>query len=209
MKIFKYLFLVLFAFSGVGLSYGETISLPDEANGVYLGMSFEDLLKARPAISKKISGDPEWRATKKDGVVVEQLKDNTRFDSVIYMFENGQLVGLSFYMISTDEKQVLARRNKIYKYCSARFGVTNRKEIGALDAKSKKPKRKTPALIWEKSNADAYLFMPEASRLKSPRAILMLVGPSAKAKVSLGFEKENIPDAEKKQIFKAAGVDND
>lgn len=194
---------------GAKLSYGEPISVPDEAAGVYLGMSLEDFLKARPAISKKNAADPEWRGNKKDAVVFERLKDNARFDSVIYMFEDKHIIGISFYMVSTDEKPVLARRNKIYKYCAARFGKAAKKEIGVLEAKSKSPKRKTPALTWEKSNANAYLFMPEASNSKSPRAILMLQASSAKTKLAIGFEKEDIPDSEKKQIFEASGVDND
>jgi hypothetical protein len=192
----------------MGISYGQEISIPEEVDGVYLGMPVEELLTKRPALRQRLLSDPEWMAGKRGEVLIENLPSNPRFDSVLFVFSDKRLVGLMFYMVSEDSKQILARRKLIYNHCATRFGKTHKREVGTLEGKSKRPKR-VAALSWEKSNGGAYLFMPQSSAAKSPKAILMLVSTTAKQKVLDSFEKEDITDAEKKEIFKSVGAGND
>lgn len=194
-KIF--LLMSAFAITAGSISIGA-VELPSELPGIRMGMSVEELLKARPGIQREgwLGRPIDWKAEKLD--LYEKLPTGGLFSNASYILTDGRLTVVTLMGRPKGGDESKARR-KALETAVARWGKSYKKRA---PEDSLRPRKARAVLTWEDGDWEVVLMLPRNREKGDSRqnALAITVRP-ASAQRDDPWRDMPMPDENRKAHF--------
>lgn len=152
-----------------GFAWGASAKgyMPPGFEDVELGMTTEDLLKARPGISSKnVDRDVNFSAS--DLILFERPDSKIAgFRGISYLIAEGHLVSVNFSLNTSFGKEREARRELLKKY-RALWGKEHERRTPEDSIRKGKA---LPAVVWKEGDVEVALLLP-ADRAGDDRKVI-------------------------------------
>jgi hypothetical protein len=174
--------------------------LPQELSGLKLGMTYEELLKARPHIQKPISWDDRMPPK---NLPHKEFLNSSKFDHAVYLIRSDRLDVIQLFSLAGITRSSKKIRSATFDYCIQIWGKPTSITVGHLGTSTHKTK--VPAAIWKLPDVEIHLFglASKGAFKKSSVAILRLSKPTKKP--YQGFKQVDLAPDEKERIISEFG----
>lgn len=196
----------IFLISVQGKVFAASLSMPDEVGNVEMGMSLEDLLKARPNIQREgmLGAKIRWDAPKL--LLFENFPPTADYKNASYLLNQGKLVSVTLVGHPAAGQEGAARR-KVLKAYVAKWGKGYHKRI-PKDAL--RTGEYLPTLTWDKNDAEIILTLPKARKKGDVKINALAIQVRTKAESQKHPWKEGeMPAKDRAKYFKDHDVDEE
>ncbi len=197
---------ILFPALAVAAAPASKSLMPEPLTNVYLGMSTDELLAARPDIQREgmLGAKINWNVERIR--LYETLPQGGRFSAATYLLEKGTLVSATIIRYPKHGEEAGARREFVREFV-AKWGKAYKKRVPRDEVRAGEA---IPALSWEINGVEYSLTLPK-NRKKGDNKISAIAVQMRAMSVAKkdGWSEAPMVESAKKAYFENHDVQDD